>query len=944
MNSHLAISQQAGSPPASSFATAGPEKPVRRVLRVLARVVLAGLLLLPIAGEAWMRSAGAKDIIFAAYLIACVIFALVASRLAPSSALREQIVIQPLLIAAALAMFAAGVYLATKDLRQWALLPIWLAGVAFWIVAWLGQERKRVGSSRAMVLLWALLAVAAALRLFQLGDLQTLYTDELVAAPATLEVGSSADFLLFQVDRGGLTQTRLMEYITLGVFKLAEISVFTLRLPTVARGLLEIVLVYLMGRELFAQRVGLIAAAVLTTLTAHLHFSRNGYAFIDGAIVWTLTAFFLARGFSRRSVASLAMAGLSLSLALFLYIPGRPAVVFVAAVLLLAALDSRVRGSWLAVGSLALVGGFLVGSGPMLVPYIRDPGILTFRSELSAWLFQAIEAYRSSGDISRLSQPLWEHLSRGLLGYNLNASTENFYKTDRGLLMLLPAGLMFAGLSYATLRMFDWRLRLLAVWFWAVTLGLWSATDVVPSVHRGVPVLAAVALLVALGLDRLIAGWEAVSVRLRRFALPVLMVVTLAMTVPEGAYYFSDFAKRDIDPYQDQLVRYILASPPGRHFVLVPGPSPIAMELNAIGKPFRWAGELGQRNTGKDLGRAIDELPELVNRPEGVTYLVHAERQFWLDVIKQFYPAGRTEQLRSREGKPVWIAYTVDADALSVHRGLRLKIADASGRSDEMRTETLEIAGNDLPAGLRYPIDLEWRAWLRFQREGAGTVEFASSGSVAPTIRLGEAVVESSKLAGGGQSPVRLARGVYPLVVTARLAGPADSVRLTWDGVKQKDMRLFPSGLSFARLFEPSVVLEWFSQDGGRLVRREFDVMIADHNLAARRPSPDPYLLRWTGVLKTDEPGRYEFEVRADGPVRLMIDGRQVWPATGDQPRQPDGPLESRRAKVDLVAGSHRLALERAFREGAQVILLWRLGDGEQAIVPAKAFASLPWP
>src|SRR5207244_5925097 len=127
---------------------------------------------------------------------------------------------------------------------------------------------------------------------------------------------------------------------------------------------------------------------------------------VEGSIVWTVTAFFLVRALVRRSAASLALAGLALAFALYVYHSARPSVAMTLAVLLFAALDRRVRGRWLALGAAALVGGFVVGTGPMLAAYLRDPAIFAYKAQETVWLGAALEPFRATGDVPTLL-PFW---------------------------------------------------------------------------------------------------------------------------------------------------------------------------------------------------------------------------------------------------------------------------------------------------------------------------------------------------------------------------------------------------------------------------------------------------------------------------------------------------------------------------------------------------------
>src|SRR5439155_493967 len=144
---------------------------------------------------------------------------------------------------------------------------------------------------------------------------------------------------LFDAVRGdGFTHHRLMEYYRLPFFLFGGISVFSLRMQCVVLGLIEIAIVYAIGREMFSRRVAIVAA------------------------------------------------------------------------------------------------------------YIKDPSLFLYKTSLTSWLSDCIAAYQASGKIAALL-PIWTHLELSLLGFNLIGSVDNHYLPGRGDFLVLPAALLFAGVT-----------------------------------------------------------------------------------------------------------------------------------------------------------------------------------------------------------------------------------------------------------------------------------------------------------------------------------------------------------------------------------------------------------------------------------------------------------------------------------------------------------------
>jgi hypothetical protein len=129
--------------------------------------------------------------------------------------------------------------------------------------------------------------------------------------------------------------------------------------------------------------------------------------------------------------------------------------------------------------------------------------------------------------------------------------------------------------------------------------------------------------------------------------------------------------------------------------------------------------------------------------------------------------------------------------------------------------------------------------------------------------------------------------------------------------------------------------------DGGQLLRRDYDMTIADQPFDRRPAGPGPWLVRYRAVLAVEQPGSHQFELRGDGAVRLLIDGRQVWPQSGEGPSQLGAP-ERNRARVSIPAGLVPIVVEQT--DGGSLALLWQQGSSPPSLLPPSALAPVPWP
>src|SRR5207244_10753511 len=103
-----------------------------------------------------------------------------------------------------------------------------------------------------------------------------------------------------------------------------------------------------------------------------------------------------------------------------------------------------------------------------------------------------------------------------------------------------------------------------------------------------------------------------------------------------------------------------------------------------------------------------------------------------------------------------------------------LRASAAGGCVLELTTPSLTPEPGALPADLRYPVQLQWRGWVRPRRTEPEPYRLVSTGSVAPTLRIGDVTADLN-------SPRELQpwRSAAPLQATPNRGSPSDTVRGT---------------------------------------------------------------------------------------------------------------------------------------------------------------------
>jgi len=100
-----------------------------------------------------------------------------------------------------------------------------------------------------------------------------------------------------------------------------------------------------------------------------------------------------------------------------------------------------------------------------------------------------------------------------------------------------------------------------------------------------------------------------------------------------------------------------------------------------------------------------------------------------------------------------------------------------------------------------------------------------------------------------------------------------------------------------------------------------------------------PFSVRWTGVLETVRPGRYEFEAIGSGPYRIQLGGETLFE---QHPNVPEEPRSVARSAM-LPVGAHPLEVvwdstKRAHTSRRIFQLYWTPPDGTRELIPPSSF------
>lgn len=278
-------------------------------------------------------------------------------------------------------------------------------------------------------------------------------------------------------------------------------SIAGLNASGVIEGLLVIVGVYFLGRDLFHVRVGLIAAAFLTISYTHMAASRQS-VYLDPVLVLLFAIYFFFVGLREGRGGPLVVSGIMTAFCALMYYPSRIVVPIVGFMVLYLLLFRRhwLQARWGVI--LLWVLAVLIVLGPMLVVFVRELNSFVGRAStsfiLNPQMFKHLQGvYR----VETVPEVLLQQARRSALLFYYYHDSGTQFGFRRPFLDPFTAPLFTLGMGYA---LFHWRRfvhALLIVWtVLVVFMGCFLMGDP-PNWPRLMILLPPTALLAALALN-----------------------------------------------------------------------------------------------------------------------------------------------------------------------------------------------------------------------------------------------------------------------------------------------------------------------------------------------------------------------------------------------------------------------------------------------------------
>jgi hypothetical protein len=410
-----------------------------------------------------------------------------------------------------------------------------LASIAVAVVgAWMldgrpDRPRAHQDSRLPLLALLAVLCIAAAVRLYRLGELPFgLWFDEAYNGLQILKILADPAHRPVFVAAGEQGQPVMYWYVTIPFFWLFGPTQLALRVPTALAGVAGVAAVFLLGRALFGNLVGLAAAALLATMSWHVTLSRIGFNAAYSVALDAAALALLVFGLRQGRWTLFALSGLCLGLGQHFYYTSRLVVPVILLYLLHRLVAGRMTFLRQHAAGLALAAGFaILTSTPLALFSLQRPTDFYARVAVAS---VGVEI-RERGSYQPLVDNVWKHLAM----FNVRGDRNGRHNLPGApMLERTTAVLAALGLALAVRRSTRPEYFVLVAWWLCMLLGgVLSLAYEAPQSLRTADEVVAVALLAALPLVVLAEQAARLAGRLRlgsaRHSLPLRPVAAIGI-------------------------------------------------------------------------------------------------------------------------------------------------------------------------------------------------------------------------------------------------------------------------------------------------------------------------------------------------------------------------------------------------------------------------------
>jgi DNA-binding beta-propeller fold protein YncE/4-amino-4-deoxy-L-arabinose transferase-like glycosyltransferase len=705
-------------------------------------------------------------------------------------------------------------------------------------------------------------------------------------------------------------------YLVAFSFRLFGVSTLAIRAVSVVIGLLTVAAAYLVGRELFSRRMGLVLACLLAVCRWDINWSRIGMHGVSTPLFELLTFGFLLRGLRRGRFADFAWAGFAAGLGLNFYASFRlfPLVVVVYLLQRIVVERGFLRRSWAGLVVMGLAA--LLTLAPVAQYALRHPNEFWNRTRMTS-VFAGKTPEQSW-------QAVKETARKHLLMFNYRGDPNGRHNLPNEPMLDPVSGvLMVLGLGVCLWRGRQPRYLLLPLWLGAMLLpGIFSLDFEAPQSLRAIGSLPAALLLVAVTIEGLWQEWDQATRQrnLHFFGWPLLLILGQIGYANYHTYFdlqAQDFGSWAAFSTAETIVGRVMAQLGDRVNFYV-------MTFYYDTPTIRF---LAPNVTRYHRLETTDSLPLELQADKGAVIFLDPEREAFYSQAKQYYPRATFQEYKPPFGGPpaLYAIFLSPSDIASL-QGLTASYyrqENWTGQPAQVRQETeLRYDWRDGdPFSL--PFSVEWQGVLRVSDYGPHW--FILKAPAEAELYLDETLVLQGK--GDQSAQVTLAKGNHALRL--RAVGAPGHFELTWQPPNEAETSLPPWVLYVPPVTNHGLLGKYYPNGDWRLpvAFTQIDPWIDFYFHII--PLPRPYTVEWEGKIAIPQSGRYAFGLESRDESQLQIDGRPVVASQSGEGYQEGA--------VDLQEGLHDLRLRFADRTSyTHISLYWTLPGESKQIVPPQ--------
>ena len=556
---------------------------------------------------------------------------------------------------------------------------LWIAGMALLLCSAFFGSHSLWGVSSAprlprwptweMALLAVLFVLALLSRVWNLTNFpDNIYPDEIMTGTVATQSYISPTTpppSVFSTLWSGIDLPALWFWFVAVFLKLGGTSLAMLRLPAALFGAATVVPLYALLRGTWGRYAAIAGSTIMAFSVSNVHYSRLALNNIVTQFFWATCFFFLLRALRSRRPSDWVLAGLSAGLSEYFYYGTRllPFILAVFMVFLLALHWKQARQY--AGGFLLLAGSYLVGFGPLLVHFIRNPNLYLGRG--ASLLIWSPHIPISFADFHRAWKTIWPVLSENLLGISTHTSQDIIFYGP----LLLPAesALLVLGLA---LLLWHWRhpaaFLILASGLGVLLVGgtlVAYPNSVPPLINHWTPAFPAFYVALALPVGAwATAGKSELEPQLRWILPATVAIALLVLGWCNLNFYFHRYyadpeslkskayrsAQRN---YEVQTAQSRYSASLGRNYeVFTVGQSPWPYDpvtTRYLVREQKWT----------LLTNPATELASITRDNKGVAFLFFPGNEQYEQTTHELFPGGKHGEVTSRHGKHLFYTYVL---------------------------------------------------------------------------------------------------------------------------------------------------------------------------------------------------------------------------------------------------------------------------------------------